>query len=71
MCKIISVAPRDWHIALDFSHMQIDHILTYLDRCTATPDVKNPETWKAADQYVRKEFFPLLDKLSDQIKEQK
>ena len=68
--KILSVEPQDYHIILDFSHAQVEHILTYLDRCTASPDLKNSE-WEEADKYVREVFFPNLNKLSEQIKEQK
>ena len=68
--KVLSVEPQDYHIILDFSHRQVEYILTYLSRCTASPDLKNPD-WEAADLYVREEFFPNLNKLSEQIKEQK
>ncbi len=73
MCKIISVAPRDYHIVLDFSYTQLDHLLMYLDSCKANPDLKDPKNkdWEAADQYVRKNLFPMLDKLCDEIKEQR
>lgn len=70
MCTIISVTPRDWHISLDFSYTQLEHLLTYLNRCKAAPDPDN-ENWEKADNYVRKEFFPMMDKLSDEIKEQR
>ncbi len=68
--KVLNVEPQDYHIILDFSHAQVEYILTYLDRCTASPDLKNSD-WEAADKYVREVFFPNLNKLSDQIKEQK
>ncbi len=68
--KILSVEPQDFHIILDFSHAQVEHILTYLDRCEASPDPNNPD-WEEADKYVREVFFPNLNKLSEQIKEQK
>jgi len=70
MCKILDVEPRDYHVILDFSHAQIEYLLMYLDRCEAKSDPDEPD-WPAADKYVRKDFFPLLDKLSDQIKDQK
>jgi len=65
--RIISVEPRDVYIGLEFSHQQIEFILIYLDRCTASPDPKNPDFDKAAD-YVTNEFFKKLDKLSEEIK---
>lgn len=68
--KILSVEPQDYHIILDFTHAQVEQILMYLDRCTANPDLKNPD-WEDADKYVREVFFPNLNKLSEQIKEQK
>jgi len=65
--RIISVEPRDVYVGLEFSHQQIEYILTYLDRCVASPDPKNPDFDKAAD-YVTNEFFKKLDKLSEEIK---
>ena len=65
--RIISVEPRDVYIGLEFSHEQIEYILTYLNRCVASPDPKNPDFDKAAD-YVTNEFFKKLDKLSEEIK---
>jgi len=65
--RIISVEPRDVYVGLEFSHEQIEYILTYLDRCVASPDPKNPDFDKAAD-YVTNEFFKKLDKLSEEIK---
>ena len=65
--RIISVEPRDVYVGLEFSQQQIEYILTYLDRCVASPDPKNPDFDKAAD-YVTNEFFKKLDKLSEEIK---
>jgi len=68
--KVLNVEPQDYHIILDVSHAELEHVLTYLDRCTASPDPDNPK-WEAADKFVREEFFPSLNRLSEQIKEQK
>jgi len=65
--RIVSVEPRDVYVGLEFSHEQIEYILTYLNRCVASPDPKNPDFGKAAD-YVTNEFFKKLDKLSEEIK---
>uniref|UniRef100_A0A6M3LBP8 Uncharacterized protein n=1 Tax=viral metagenome TaxID=1070528 RepID=A0A6M3LBP8_9ZZZZ len=65
--RILNVEHRDIHIVLDVSYTELEHILTYLNRCTASPDPNNPD-WEKVDEFVRKQFFPTLDKLSDQIK---
>jgi hypothetical protein len=67
--RVLNVEPRDFHIILDLSLKEVEHILTYLGRCTASPDANNPE-WPEADKFVRQELFPNLDKLCDNIKEQ-
>ena len=65
--KVLGVEPKDVYVALEFSHQQVEYILMYLDRCTASPDPKNPDFKKAAD-YVTNEFFKGLDALSEEIK---
>lgn len=65
--NILNVYPKDVYIVIEFSYQNIEHILTYLDRCVASPDPKNPDFDKAAD-YVTNNFFKKLDALSEEIK---
>uniref|UniRef100_A0A6M3IH51 Uncharacterized protein n=1 Tax=viral metagenome TaxID=1070528 RepID=A0A6M3IH51_9ZZZZ len=67
--RILSVEPRDIHIVLDLSYRELEYVLKYMNRCTASPDL-NDKDWEEADKYVRETFFPQLDKLSSNIKEQ-
>jgi len=65
---VIGVEPKDIHVLLDFSIKEIDHILCFLDEITC--EVKGKRTQDSVD-FVTKKFFPMLDKLHEEITEGK
>lgn len=64
--EILDVYPKDWHVRLEFSLEQIIYILDFLNKCEFKGDMKAVQNIKAKD-YVIGEFFPKLDKLSEDI----
>jgi len=67
---IRSIFPKDMHTLVEFSLTQVGYILDYLDRCTF--DVgKEPTMSKEGKEYVEEVFFKQLDKLTEEVEEQK
>jgi len=64
--EILEVYPKDLHVRLELSMTQIQKVLDFLDNCEFTGDLKNEELVQAKD-YVIGEFFPKLDKLTEDV----
>ncbi|MDY6957908.1 MAG: hypothetical protein SVK08_01990 [Halobacteriota archaeon] len=65
--EIINIYPKELHIKLELSESELNCLLDFLNNCEAKLDLKDEEQRKAHD-FVVKEFFPGLDKLSEEIK---
>jgi hypothetical protein len=63
---ILDVYPKDWHVRLELSITQVQKLLDFLDNCEFRDDPKNKELVEAKD-YVIGEFFPKLDKLTEDM----
>ena len=65
--EIINVYPKELHIKLELSESELNNVLDFLNNCEAKLDLKD-ERQRIAHDFVTKEFFPALDKLSEDIK---
>ena len=65
--EVINVYPKELHIKLELSESELNCILDFLNNCEAKLDLKD-EAQKNAHDFVTKEFFPSLDRLSEDIK---
>ena len=64
--EILEVYPKDLHVRLELSMTEIQKILDFLDNCEFHGDLKN-EALVLAKDYVIGDFFPKLDKLTEDI----
>jgi len=64
--EILEVYPKDWHVRIELSLEKVKCILDFLDNCEFVGDMKAEHNIKAKD-YVIGEFFPKLDKLTEDI----
>jgi len=65
-----SVAPRDIYIRLLFPMSRLDQLLEMLSKCKVEYNSEDEPETAAAVQYVEKEFFPQMEKLIGEIKDQ-
>jgi hypothetical protein len=63
---ILEVYPKGWRVRLELSMIQIQMILDFLDNCEFHGDLKDEALVKAKD-YVIGDFFPKLDKLTEEM----
>ena len=70
MCKIVTIEPRDIHVTLDMSLVQVRHLITVLELAApiAYDSEKNPEHAEAC-KYVEDVFFPILEGVDKEMKE--
>uniref|UniRef100_A0A6M3J7Q7 Uncharacterized protein n=1 Tax=viral metagenome TaxID=1070528 RepID=A0A6M3J7Q7_9ZZZZ len=66
--EILSVYPKDIHVKLELSSREINLILDFLDNCKIDYDGKTQLELANAVNYVKQEFFPKLNKLSEELK---
>lgn len=67
MMEVINVYPKEMHIKLELSESELNHILDFLNNSEAKLDLSDLEQRKAHD-FVTKDFFPQLDRLSEDLK---
>ena len=67
--RILKVFPKDVCIHIEFSMIQLNYILDYLDRCTFDAE-REPAMDEEAKKYVKEGFFKQLDELTESMKEQ-
>jgi hypothetical protein len=63
---ILEVYPKDWHVRFELSLTEVQKILDFLDNCEFQGDPKSREMIEAKD-YVIGDFFPKLDKLTEDM----
>ncbi len=63
---ILEVYPKDWHVRIELSLTQVQKLLDFLDNCEFQGDVSEEDMLKAKD-YVIGDFFPKLDKLTEEM----
>jgi len=67
--KVLTIFSKDVCTHIEFSMIQLNYILDYLDRCTFDGE-KEPKMDKEAKRYVEEGFFEQLDKLTESMREQ-
>jgi len=64
--EVLAVYPKDWHVRLELSLVQLLKLLDFLDKCEFQGDLKD-EKYVMAKDYVLNEFFPKLDEVANEI----
>ena len=65
---VLDVYPKDVHIQLELSVTELNLLLDFLDGCEYEIDRESDKSAEA-HKFVTEHFFPMLDKLTQQIKD--
>ena len=65
--KVLNIHPKDVHVVIELSLTEIVYILEYLSVSVANPDRSGYEKFNDAKEFIEKDFFPGLDKLTEHI----
>ena len=66
--KIEKIEPKDIHVYIDFPLREIDMLLNFLDHCEMKADFKEEPEMADAAEFVHKEFFPELTRMTEDLK---
>lgn len=66
--KILSVAPKDVYITLEFSVEQVKQILDFLDHAEVRFDGEDEPEMKVATDYIKEVLYPQLDQVYQDVK---
>ena len=66
MPEILNIYPLDVHTEIRFALSELNKLADYFDNCEFQGDLENDEL-KEANRYVKEEFFPFLDALTEDL----
>ncbi|RLA02599.1 MAG: hypothetical protein DRQ42_00215 [Gammaproteobacteria bacterium] len=66
--KILDVQAKDIHVTFEVSLTEINMLLDFLSRAKVTFDGAEEPEFKKTLLFVQDEFFPILDKLTEEVK---
>jgi hypothetical protein len=65
--KIVDIYPKDFYVTVELSLKEVNKIIVALDKSQIKYDSKNPQEIEAVE-FVKSEFFPLLNRLYEENK---
>jgi hypothetical protein len=69
--KVLDIRPKGVYVAIEFSAEQLEHIADFLGSSECKYDSEKEPKMEEAIDYVTKILFPTIDKILEDIKEDK